>query len=637
MLRHRYLLPAMLTALMGTGALTPSAAVAAGSDGAVEVDATTLSGSYLAGRSADAAHDLSAAARFFVSALRSDPGNPVLLERVVMLLLATDDLDAAFGFAERLVTLVPGNPISRVTLGARTMKAGDPTATENHLSKVGPAPLATLTAGLLAAWSKFGEGDVETALAMVDKLEGPAWYDIFKAYHSALLLDAAGRTEEALVSSTAAYEIDRTALRIVESHARLLARNGAGAQAIEAITSFAGEAPLHPRARVLLDALRSGLTPAPIVEDAFSGAAEVLYGLGSAIGTDDGPDLPAAYLRLASYLDPDSVLARIAVGDVFQEAGQCEQAIEIYAAIPTDEPMRRNADIQIGNCLEALDRPDEAAIQLASVVATYPADYEAAIELGNVYRMSQRYAEAADAYAQGIDNLPQNAAGAWRVYYFRGIAHERAKQWPSAEADFKHALELNPDQPQVLNYLGYSWVDMGENLEPALDMIRTAVDLRPNDGYIVDSLGWAYYRLERFADATVELERAAELRPEDPIINDHLGDALWQVGRRREAVFQWTHARDLEPNEADLPLILAKIEHGLGATPQTPVIPAPADTTAPQSLIVAAGDSLWSLAERLYGDGEAYRRLLEANGATINDPDMIFPGMKLRVPPADDN
>jgi Flp pilus assembly protein TadD len=168
----------------------------------------------------------------------------------------------------------------------------------------------------------------------------------------------------------------------------------------------------------------------------------------------------------------------------------------------------------------------------------------------------------------------------WTLVDFRGICFERSKQWPKAEADFKKALELYPDQPQVLNYLGYSWVDQGVNLDEAFKMLRRAVDLRPNDGYIVDSLGWAHYKLGHYQEATEALEKAIDLKPADPVVNDHLGDAYWRVNRRTEAHFQWNHARDMKPEPEDLPKILDKIEHGL---PDEPSAAAPAPAAAPSA------------------------------------------------------
>jgi len=188
---------------------------------------------------------------------------------------------------------------------------------------------------------------------------------------------------------------------------------------------------------------------------------------------------------------------------------------------------------------------------------------EAIVALGNVLRSRKQFKEAADVYSKVLDGIKEPTRQHWTLYYFRGICYERAKDWPKAEKDLQKALDLYPDQPQVLNYLGYSWVDQGLNLEKAVQMIRRAVELRPNDGYIVDSLGWAYYRLGRFDEASTDLERAIELKPEDPVINDHLGDAYWKTGRELEARFQWRHARDNKPEPEDLVKIEEKLKDGL--------------------------------------------------------------------------
>jgi Flp pilus assembly protein TadD len=187
------------------------------------------------------------------------------------------------------------------------------------------------------------------------------------------------------------------------------------------------------------------------------------------------------------------------------------------------------------------------------------------VALGNVLRARKHFAECADAYTKAIDAIEAPSKSNWLVFYFRGICYERAHQWPKAEADLKEALKLFPEQPHVLNYLGYSWIDQGVNLDEGMAMIKRAVQQRPDDGYIVDSLGWAYYKLGNYDEAVSQLERAVQLKPEDPTINDHLGDAYWRIGRELEARFQWAHARDLNPDPADLPEIEAKLKSGLPA------------------------------------------------------------------------
>ncbi|HEY1153518.1 MAG TPA: tetratricopeptide repeat protein, partial [Pseudolabrys sp.] len=237
--------------------------------------------------------------------------------------------------------------------------------------------------------------------------------------------------------------------------------------------------------------------------------------------------------------------------------------IKVYQRVPQASPLHRNAAIQMATNLDSVDKPEEAKKALTGLIAENPKDLEALVALGNIQRSRKEFAACADTYGKGIEQIANPQKSNWLIFYFRGICYERSKQWPKAEADLKKALELYPEQANVLNYLGYSWVDQGLNLDEGMAMIKRAVQQRPDDGYIVDSLGWAYYRIGNFEEAVKNLERAVDLKPEDPTINDHLGDAYWRVGRVLEAKFQWAHARDLKPEPEELPKIEAKIANGL--------------------------------------------------------------------------
>ena len=301
-----------------------------------------------------------------------------------------------------------------------------------------------------------------------------------------------------------------------------------------------------------------------MVHDAKDGAAEVLYGLGGAGSRQQGDELPALiYLRLSLYLRPSNALAAVTLANLFDQLKQPDQAIAAYQMVPATSPLRAGADIQSALELQALGKADEAMQRMSEIVAEQPHDADALSSLAGLQRAAKKYAEAAATYDKAIAAVGIPQRDNWTLFYFRGICFERDKQWPKAEADFKRALELVPDQPLVLNYLGYTWVDRGVNLEEALKMLRRAVELRPDDGYIVDSLGWAHFKLGQFAEATQTLERAIDLKPADPVLNDHLGDAYWRVNRRTEAHFQWNHARDMGPDPGDLPEILKKIKDGL--------------------------------------------------------------------------
>lgn len=596
----------------------------------IDVDGrpNTFSGNYLAGRSADRAKDISAAAGFYRDALAEDPGNIGLMERVTLLGIASGDMEGSFVIAEQLLDFDPSNPVASVALAVRAVKTGDEAKAQELLARIARADLSSLTAGIMIAWMQAGQGQVDEAMATIGKLRGPDWYQVFRSYHSALIYDSLGRHGDAVKAISEAYTEDASALRIVEGYARIMARAGKPDVAIDALERFSHAHPGSPFVNELLAQIKSGKMPDAVAAGTREGIGELLYGLGSAIGLDEGPELSAAYLRMAAYLQPDEQLITLAIGDAFQGSERCEDAIAIYDSVPATSPLRRNADFAIGTCYQILERYDEAIGYFVRLVDADPKDADAAMQLGNAYRADNRFIEAADAYTQALAADPEAADADWRVYYFRGVSLERSKRWPEAERDFRKALAINPEQPQVLNYLGYSWVDQGLNLDEGLDFIKQAVEARPNDGYIIDSLGWAYYRLGRFDEAVTALENAVQLRAEDPVINDHLGDAYWRVGRKREAMFQWAHARDLDPEPDELPLILQKLQHGLDAVTKTDAI-----TVDPaNSIRVEKGESLWDIALRVYGDAGQYQRILDANKDRITDPNRIFPGMELVVP-----
>ncbi|HYH70368.1 MAG TPA: tetratricopeptide repeat protein, partial [Methyloceanibacter sp.] len=198
-----------------------------------------------------------------------------------------------------------------------------------------------------------------------------------------------------------------------------------------------------------------------------------------------------------------------------------------------------------------------------ALIKEHPKDVRPLDALGNILRSHERYEEARGYYSRAIELVSRPTKDNWALFYSRGVCNERLKDWPGAEADFKKALVLSPDESLVLNYLGYSWVDQGRNLKQGIEYIRQAVKLKPDDGYYVDSLGWAYYRLGNIEAAVEHLERAVELRPDDPVINDHLGDVYWKVGRKLEAKYQWQQALTLKPENDQITTLKEKIAGGL--------------------------------------------------------------------------
>ena len=530
-----------------------------------DLKSLTTAGSYLAARHASVERDASSAAAFYRSALRTDPKNNELLDRAFISSLADGDIDEAVKLADRILMKDKSNRVARLVVGVRDLKQKRYSAAQININQSIRGPITDLVATLLSGWASYGAGDAKAAVANIDKLTGPEWYPIFKDLHAGMILESSGKEKDAGTRFERAYKLDDSMLRVSDAYARWLSRSKNGAAAATGIyESFDKKLPRHPLVQEGLRETRAGKKMSPLVDSAQAGAAEALYGIGATLTRRGGEDLALVYLQLALYLQPNHPLALLSLADLYESVKKPEMAIKVYQRMPANSPLKRNAQIQLATNLDAADRSEEAIKILKGVTAEAPKDIEAIMALGNIERGRKKFNDCAATYSQAIDAMASiTDKNTWVTYYYRGICEERSKQWSKAEADMRKALELQPEQPHVLNYLGYSWIDQGINLDEGMKMIKRAVDQRPDDGYIVDSLGWAFYRIGNFEEAVKNLERAIDLKPEDPTINDHLGDAYWRVGRTLEAKFQWAHARDLKPEPDELPKIEAKIANGL--------------------------------------------------------------------------
>jgi tetratricopeptide (TPR) repeat protein len=525
--------------------------------------AISASGSYLAARHAGQQRDGAAAAAYYRAALKRDPSNGELLDRAFLSFLVDGDVDEAVKFAERVAQADKSDRVARLVLGVNSLKRKQYASARRDLAQSIRGPITDLTATLLSAWGNLGVNDSKGAIDAIDHLAGPEWYAIFKDLHAGLIYDVAGNQKEAGKRLERAYKLDSTALRVVQAYGSWVSRNRSPKEALTVFETFDKALPRHPLVVEAMDKLKAGEKLPPLVANVQAGAAEALYGLGASLGRRGGEDLALVYLQLSLFLSPNHPLALLSLADLYEALKKPELAIKIYDRVPTNSPLHRNAAIQMAANLDSLDRADEAQKHLEALIKQNPDDLETIMALGNVLRGHKKFAECANVYSKGASAIQKPEKSNWVVFYFRGICYERSKQWAKAEADLTKALELFPDQPHVLNYLGYSWIDQGIKLDEGMAMIKKAVQQRPDDGYIVDSLGWAYYRVGNYEEATKQLERAIELKPEDPTINDHLGDAYWRVGRVLEARFQWAHARDLKPDAEDLPKIEEKLKEGL--------------------------------------------------------------------------
>ncbi|MGY2994372.1 tetratricopeptide (TPR) repeat protein [Mesorhizobium sp. URHB0026] len=534
------------------------------------VKISSFSGAYLAARIAEGDNDLDSAIAYYKQALAFNPGDTALQQSLMLSLIAQGRFDESLVYADKLKEVPDVERFSRLALAVDTFHKKDFTKAQYWLKLSLESDLDRLISGVMSGWAEQGAGQASEAMASIDKLQGPDWFGLFKSFHRALIADASGMPEKAeaiyaatMQDTTAGGAAPETWMRNAQAYASFLARKGDKAKAMSVLDQAEAFSPGKLEIVALRDRISKGDKIAPFVSGPSDGASEILLDLATALNRGGGEPFVRLYLQYALALKPDSDAALVQLAAVAEQLKNGEGAIALYRRIPDSSPLKEISELQLGLNLADLDRHDEAITHLKAFVEAHPNDMRAYLALGGVYSSKDDFRSAANLYDKAVEVLKTPTAANWNIFYQRGIAYERLKEWPKAEPNFRKALELQPDQPQVLNYLGYSWVDMNTNLKEGLEMIQKAVDLRPSDGYIVDSLGWAYFRLGRFDDAVREMERAVSLKPEDPVLNDHLGDAYWRVGRKLEATFQWNQARDLKPDPDVLATLQQKLMKGL--------------------------------------------------------------------------
>nr|WP_246349639.1 tetratricopeptide repeat protein [Devosia subaequoris] len=528
----------------------------------------SVTGSYMAGQQALKDLRTDEAARYFSDAAQADWDNPILIERAFVALATDGQIGKAASTARRMLELDPANELAELVVASEALKERRYGSAVRQLGQISQDSFSGITAGILRAWAMVGDNRGDDAQALMEKL-GANGLDEFLVFHRALMAEAAGDTELALELAARAFEAEPYVARMAEVYARMLANAGRFDEAVAVLDAFEGEGLTHPIIEIVRESIEAGRRPGVFAANVQIGAAEMFHGIGVALSRDGSSDLALVFLRLGVYLDPGADVISLALGQLLDIAGQHQAANQIYDAIPANSAMKPMAVVRIAQNLDATGDRAEAIRRLHNIIATRPDDLDAVSVLGDLLRYDEDYLAAAEAYTKALEITGGESPADWRFYYVRGIAYERAKEWPKAEADFLKALDLNPDQPQVLNYLGYSWIDQDMHLVRALEMIETAVAAQPQDGYIIDSLGWAFYKLDRMEEAVETLERAVMLLPNDPEINDHLGDAYWKVGRKLEARFQWNIARSVDETGNVAERVGPKLAEGLTPASET--------------------------------------------------------------------
>ncbi len=521
-------------------------------------------GPYLAARLAGAESDYAVAAEYYARALAADPGNAMLIENAAISELARGSVADGLKLARQFDETGGKSQIADLLILANLAQNEDYAAAVSELVRGRSA--GQLVDGLYRAWAYLGMGQMSDATAEFDKLSAVGGLKSFGLYHKALALASVGDFEgaDAIFAGADGGPLRATRHGIL-AHAQILSQLERDEDAIALLNSAFGPEG-DPAVRALRTRLEAGETvPFTLVSGPKDGIAEVFYTVASALGSENTDVNTLAYARVAEYLAPKDADAVLLVASILEGQGQHALASTEFDKIGSDDPAYLQAELGRAGALVASGQTDAAIEVLRRLAKDHPDRIEVWNTLGDTLRREERFDEAAKAYDEAIARINGEPKVYWSLYFARGICKERAKNWTGAEVDFRKALELYPDQPSVLNYLGYSYIDRNENLDDALKMIEKAAAERPDDGAIIDSLGWGLYRLGRYDEAVTQMEHAVELMPVDAVVNDHLGDVYWAVGRTREAEFQWRRALSFAEDsmDADPDRIRRKLAVGL--------------------------------------------------------------------------
>jgi tetratricopeptide (TPR) repeat protein len=547
-----------------------------------------ISGSFLSGRFARQNQDLREAAKYLSETLARDPQNEALKQETMRMMLLAGDVVGATTIAHQLVDTAASDPLVASLLMLESVKANDLPHARSVIEQSSSAGLFGLIRPAMLGWIQVAQGANHKAVDLKSAIEKAGFFAPFINYHGALMNDVLGHSAAAQAAyAKANVDPSVTPYRVVEALANFHQRQGdwEKAQAV-----FDAYALANPQSSLLPERLTATTPkPAPLIANAREGLAELYFTTASILFGEDATQETFLYLRIALDLQPNLPPAQLMLASLYEQVEDYQEAIATYDAIPQGSVFYRRAQVRKSLNYEALNQRDKALLLLDSLASRYPKDPTALITKGDMQRDAKEYAEAAETYGIAIARTEPLSQADWPLLYARGISHERAGAWDLAEADFKRALELEPSQPDVLNYLAYSWLTMNVHLDKAHEYLEIAVQQRPDDAHILDSLGWALFLKGDYPAAVAKFEQAIEMLPDDPTVNDHLGDAYWRVGRQTEARFQWERALLFKPEKEIADQLKEKLAQGLPPREEAPFknmaapaprngMPSPADT-----------------------------------------------------------
>ena len=519
-------------------------------------------GAYLVARQAEELHDFQAALDYYLRGLEADPTNVQMLEAAVAASVDLGAFDLADLLADDLFAIGARSPVATLAEQVADAKEGNWSRVEDnirHGQTGGP-----LVDALLLGWAAFGQGEIDRALVLFDRAISTNGMQSYGLTHKAFALAAVGDFDgaEALFRAAERAGLPYTRLGAV-AHAQILSQLDQADRGLRVLDRVF-ERDADPAIAALRAALKDGnAVPYSAVRTPAQGMSDIFLTVAGLVHDEADDRYALRYARAASDLWPEYAPATLMVAAMLERLEQYDLANDVYLRIAPSDPAYPMAELGRAEVLRAAGRAEAAIEVLEALSRSFAHLPEVHAARGDSYRLIEDWPRADDAYSTAIARSAPDDSALWFVHFTRGIVRHKADKWPLAEADFRAALALRPDQPQVLNYLGYSLVERGEKLSEALEMIERATAQRPDSGAIVDSLGWVYFQLGRYEEAVPLLEQAVSLEPADPVINDHLGDAFWAVGREKEARFQWHRALSFNPTEADAARIRDKLALGL--------------------------------------------------------------------------
>ena len=522
-------------------------------------------GAYLAARQATRLNDAQAAGDYWARALAARPGDGELLLAVMQAKIMAGAFDEGLEFARRLIAVSPQNQQAHILLAVDAFKQKQFDVALAHADEMGAGPLSSVLAPNLKIWIALAQNDENMGARAVKKLTRASLFAGVPLVQAARVLEINGNSEaaaahygEAVRAGAARY------LYFVLSYGAFLERQDEPEKAAKLYAFYHSTHLHHAHILAAQERLKNGTKP-PLQKEPAAAMAEAFTAIGEAMRSEERIDLALGYLRMAQHLDEDNELIAFSLAQLLGQRQRFVAAAEQFADIDSDALLYRDAQIQRAQMLFEAGAAEAAIAVLNKQLKQQPQDRDLLISLGDLYRAETRFAEAEKSYDDAIALIDEISSRDWHLYFVRGMMRERLGDWDMAEIDLQRARKLSNDEPHVLNYLGYSWIDKGMYLDEGLKIIKQAVKEQPKNGAFVDSLGWAHFRLGNYATALKVLERASQLEPTDPVITDHLGDALWRMQREVEARYQWRKALAFEPTEEDRLKIERKLLTGLGA------------------------------------------------------------------------